>query len=143
MQVTSITDGIIIDHVPAGRALKALDFLGIDPRKTRLALIMNTDSRTLGTKDIVKIEGDVHIDLNILALIAPGSTVNVVRNGAIVSKTVPQLPQHVTNVIVCVNPRCVTTIERGIKQQFHLVSSTGDNTPAQYRCDYCDEEAKL
>ncbi|MFD0705011.1 aspartate carbamoyltransferase regulatory subunit [Alloscardovia venturai] len=143
MQVTSITDGIIIDHVPAGHALKALKLLGIDPRHTRLALIMNTDSHTLGTKDIVKIESEIEIDLNVLALVAPGATVNIVRNGSIVSKTTPQLPEHVTNVITCVNPRCVTTVERGLKQQFHMVRSHDDERGVQYRCDYCDEEAQL
>lgn len=143
MQVTSITDGIIIDHVPAGRALRALELLGIDPRHTRLALIMNTDSLTLGTKDIVKMEGDVEIDLDILALVAPGATVNVVRNGAIVSKSTPQLPEHVTNVISCVNPRCITTVERGIKQQFHRVHTADKGQTVHYRCDYCDEEAQL
>ncbi|OTA25481.1 aspartate carbamoyltransferase regulatory subunit [Alloscardovia macacae] len=143
MQVTSITDGIIIDHVPAGHALKVLDFLGIDPRKTRLALIMNAQSPTFGTKDIIKIESDVVVDLNILALVAPSATVNVVRAGEIISKEKPALPLHVTNVITCVNPRCVTSTERGIKQQFHLVRGHEDARGMQYRCDYCDEEAKL
>lgn len=143
MKVTSIHDGIIIDHVPAGHALKVLDFLGIDPRKTRLALIMNADSQTLGTKDIIKIESDIVIDVNILALIAPTATINIVHDGSIMSKEKPVLPLHVTNIITCVNPRCVTSTERGIKQQFHLVRGHEDALGMQYRCDYCDEEAKL
>ncbi|TCD54751.1 aspartate carbamoyltransferase regulatory subunit [Alloscardovia theropitheci] len=143
MQVTSITHGIIIDHVPAGRALKVLDFLGIDPRKTRLALIMNAESQSFGSKDIIKIEGDVVVDLNILALVAPSATVNIVRDSVIVSKEKPTLPLHVTNVIKCSNPRCVTSTERGIKQQFHLVRGHEDARGMQYRCDYCDEGAKL
>ena len=92
MEVTSIQNGIIIDHVPAGTALKVLEYLKIDPSKTKLALIMNADSHMYGTKDIIK----------------------------------------------CVNPRCVTTTEPAV-QMFHLVHSDRQ----EYRCDYCDEEAKF
>lgn len=141
MEVTSIAEGIIIDHVPAGTALKVLNYLNIDPATTKLALIMNTDSRQYGTKDIIKIEGDLDVDLDVLGLVARQATVDVVRGGRIVRKLTPTLPQHVTNVIGCVNPRCVTTIERGIDQRFHLVHTPDGG--AEYRCDYCDEEAKL
>ena len=110
MEVTSIQNGIIIDHVPAGTALKVLEYLKIDPSKTKLALIMNTDSHMYGTKDIIKI----------------------------VEKKKPTLPEHVVNIIKCVNPRCVTTTEPAV-QMFHLVHSDRQ----EYRCDYCDEEAKF
>ncbi|MBT1176441.1 MULTISPECIES: aspartate carbamoyltransferase regulatory subunit [Bifidobacterium] len=139
MEVTSISEGIIIDHVPAGTALKVLNYLNIDPATTRLALIMNATSHQYESKDIIKIEGDVDIDLDVLGLVARQATVDVVHGGRIVEKLSPTLPEHVTNVITCVNPRCVTTIERGIKQRFHLSNSER----VEYRCDYCDEEAKL
>lgn len=139
MEVTSIQDGIIIDHVPAGTALKVLQYLKIDPSKTRLALIMNTDSPSYGTKDIIKIENVEGIDLDVLGLVARQATVDIVRGGRIVEKVQPHLPEHVVNVITCVNPRCVTTTERGIDQMFHLAHSERQ----EYRCDYCDEEAKL
>ena len=122
MEVTSIQDGIIID-----------------PSKTRLALIMNTDSPRYGTKDIIKIENVEGIDLDVLGLVARQATVDIVRGGRIVEKVQPHLPEHVVNVITCVNPRCVTTTERGIDQMFHLAHSQRQ----EYRCDYCDEEAKL
>lgn len=139
MEVTSIQDGIIIDHVPAGTALKVLQYLKIDPSKTRLALIMNTTSRRYGSKDIIKIEDVEGIDLDVLGLVARQATVDIVRGGRIVDKKTPRLPEHVVNVITCVNPRCVTTTERGIDQMFHLAHSERQ----EYRCDYCDEEAKL
>lgn len=139
MEVTSIQDGIIIDHVPAGTALKVLQYLKIDPSKTRLALIMNTDSPRYGTKDIIKIENVEGIDLDVLGLVARQATVDIVRGGRIVEKVQPHLPEHVVNVITCVNPRCVTTTERGIDQMFHRAHSQRQ----EYRCDYCDEEAKL
>ena len=142
MEVTSIQNGIIIDHVPAGTALKVLEYLKIDPAKTKLALIMNTDSHMFGTKDIIKIESEEEaetIDLDVLGLVARTATVGIVRGGKIVEKKQPTLPEHVVNIIKCVNPRCVTTAEPGIKQMFHLVFSER----LEYRCDYCDEEAKL
>lgn len=142
MEVTSIQNGIIIDHVPAGTALKVLEYLKIDPAKTKLALIMNTDSHMFGTKDIIKIESEEEaetIDLDVLGLVARTATVGIVRGGKIVEKKQPTLPEHVVNIIKCVNPRCVTTTEPGIKQMFHLVHSER----LEYRCDYCDEEAKL
>ena len=127
MEVTSIQNGIIIDHVPAGTALKVLEYLKIDPSKTKLALIMNTDSHMYGTKDIIKIEDETEsIDLDVLGLVARTATVGIVRGG------------NVVNIIKCVNPRCVTTTEPAV-QMFHLVHSDRQ----EYRCDYCDEEAKF
>lgn len=139
MEVTSVQNGIIIDHVPAGTALKVLRYLHIDPAKTRLALIMNADSPTYGTKDIIKIEDALDVDLEVLGLVARQATVGFVRDGKIIEKRDPQLPEHIVDVITCKNPRCVTTTERGIKQMFHLAHSERQ----EYRCDYCDEEAKL
>ena len=125
MEVTSIQNGIIIDHVPAGTALKVLEYLKIDPSKTKLALI--------------KIEDETEsIDLDVLGLVARTATVGIVRGGKIVEKKKPTLPEHVVNIIKCVNPRCVTTTEPAV-QMFHLVHSDRQ----EYRCDYCDEEAKF
>ena len=139
MEVTSIQNGIIIDHVPAGTALKVLEYLKIDPSKTKLALIMHTDSYMYGTKDIIKIEDETEaVNLDVLGLVARTATVGVVRGGKIVEKKQPTLPEHVVNIIKCVNPRCVTTTEPAV-QMFHLVHSDR----AEYRCDYCDEEAKF
>ena len=139
MEVTSVRNGIIIDHVPAGTALTVLKYLKIDPARTKLALIMNTDSPTLGTKDIIKIEDSLDVDLDVLGLVARTANVCVVRDGVIVEKRSPRLPEHIVDVIACRNPRCVTTVERGIPQRFHLTHSERQ----EYRCDYCDEEAKL
>ncbi|MCI1832903.1 MAG: aspartate carbamoyltransferase regulatory subunit [Bifidobacterium sp.] len=139
MEVTSITNGIIIDHVPAGTALTVLEYLSIDPATTRLALIMNASSRRYGSKDIIKIEDAESVDLDVLGFVARQATVDIVRGGRITRKMTPNLPEHIVNVITCVNPRCVTTTERGIRQRFHLVHSGRQ----EYRCDYCDEEAKL
>ena len=127
--------------MPAGTALKVLEYLKIDPAKTKLALIMNTDSHMFGTKDIINIESEEEaetIDLDVLGLVARTATVGIVRGGKIVEKKQPTLPEHVVNIIKCVNPRCVTTTEPAV-QMFHLVHSDRQ----EYRCDYCDEEAKF
>ena len=119
MEVTSISEGLILDHIPAGTAFKVLRYLHIDEKTARLALIMNASSVRYGTKDIIKIEGRSEIDLNVLALVAKDATVNIVHNGAIAEKLQPSLPDRVRNVIVCRNPRCITTDERGLDQMFH------------------------
>lgn len=137
MKVTSIVDGVIIDHVQAGTALKVLNYLHVDPARTRLALIMNTDSHKYGRKDIIKIEQTEDLDLTPLGFIAPQSTVNQVRHGHIVRKGKPDRPEHLINIITCRNPRCVTSVEGAVDQRFHLDDS------GSYRCDYCDERAEL
>ena len=139
MEVTSIQDGIIIDHVPAGTALKVLEYLRIDPATTKLALIMNTTSRRYGSKDIIKIEDAQDVDLDVLGLVARQATVDIIHGGQIVNKQTPTLPERVVNVITCVIPRCVTTTEPGIDQVFYL-DHTDDE---EDRCRYCDEEAKF
>lgn len=139
MEVTSISEGIIIDHVPAGTALKVLNYLRIDPTTASIALIMNTTSNRYGSKDIIKIQNAPDVDLDVLGLIAPNATVDIVKDSKIVAKKRPRLPQKVTNVLSCVNPRCVTSTEHGIDQIFRLTNAeTGE-----YRCLYCDEAAEL
>ncbi|WEV52299.1 aspartate carbamoyltransferase regulatory subunit [Bifidobacterium sp. ESL0798] len=138
MEVTSITNGIIIDHVDAGTALTVLHYLKIDPTTTKLALIMNATSHALGAKDIIKLEDVEGLNLDALGFIAPHATVNIVRGGRIVDKAKPELPEHLVGVISCKNPRCVTTAETGLEQRFHLANAER----REYRCDYCDEEAQ-
>lgn len=137
MEVTSIRDGVIIDHLPAGSALRVLDYLHVDVQCVRVALIMNATSARFGRKDIIKIEGAQVPDMTVLGVVAPCATVNTVRDGRIAAKTSPEPPGRVEGVIRCVNPRCVTTVERGIEQVFYL------SVAGAYRCEYCDEEATL
>lgn len=94
MEVTSIQDGIIIDHIPAGRALSVIHFLGLDPTRTRMALIMNTRSERYGSKDIIKIEQEATFQLDILGFVAPQASINIVKAGKIVSKRTPGRPFH-------------------------------------------------
>ena len=139
MIIDSIQNGIVIDHITAGKAMELYNILGLDKLDCTVAILKNVTSGKLGRKDIIKIEDEENVDLDVLGLVARQATVGIVRGGKIVRKLKPTLPEHVVNIITCVNPRCVTTTERGIDQMFHLVHSQRQ----EYRCDYCDEEAKF
>ena len=139
MEVNSIESGIVIDHIRAGYGLKVLEYLNIDVMKNMIALIMNADSKKHGRKDIIKIEGVIDVDLTALGLIDHKATVNVIEKGVIVRKINLSLPEKVTNVIKCKNPRCVTSIEPAIPHIFHLV----DEELEEYSCEYCDEIVKV
>ena len=139
MIIDSIQNGIVIDHITAGKAMELYNILGLDKLDCTVAILKNVTSGKLGRKDIIKIEDETEsIDLDVLGLVARTATVGIVRGGKIVEKKKPTLPEHVVNIIKCVNPRCVTTTEPAV-QMFHLVHSDRQ----EYRCDYCDEEAKF
>ncbi|MEG1972829.1 MAG: aspartate carbamoyltransferase regulatory subunit, partial [Oscillospiraceae bacterium] len=103
--------------------------------KHTVAFLMNATSKANGHKDVIKIDAVNDVDLNVLGLIDPNCTVNIIKNGKIVEKIRPEMPKVVKNVIKCKNPRCVTSVESGAPQIFHLINeATGE-----YRCEYCDE----
>ncbi|WP_312091990.1 aspartate carbamoyltransferase regulatory subunit [Aminipila sp.] len=135
MLVNSIEKGIVIDHITAGLGAKILEYLDIDLSNNTVAFIMNACSKKHGKKDIVKIQNVIDVDLAVLGLIEPNATVNVIENGEIVRKISLQMPETVTNVIRCKNPRCVTSVEVNAPHIFHLIDA--DNR--EYRCEYCDE----
>jgi len=137
MIVRPIREGTVIDHIPAGRALTVLKILGITGSEGyRVAIVMNVESRKLGRKDIVKIEGRrlKREELDRIALIAPSATVNIVENYRVVKKMKVSLPQHLQNIIRCTNPTCITRQPREpIVPRFNLVS----RRPLIYQCLYC------
>jgi aspartate carbamoyltransferase regulatory subunit len=135
MIVDSINNGIVIDHLTAGKGLKVLSLLDINLKENTVALIMNASSKKYGRKDLVKIENKMDVDLTALGLIDPQATVAYILNGKIKEKVNLTLPKRVVNVVKCKNPRCVTTVEPGIPHLFSLV----DQELGEYRCEYCDE----
>ena len=135
MIVNSIERGIVIDHITAGTGNRILDYLKIDTKKNTVAFIMNATSKKHGRKDLIKIENVTDVDLTVLGLLDPNATVNIIENGKIVKKINLALPQTVTNVIKCKNPRCVTSVERNAPHIFHLMNAH----TREYRCEYCDE----
>jgi aspartate carbamoyltransferase regulatory subunit len=135
LTITSIKNGIVIDHIRAGLGIRMFYQLGLDKADYSVALIMNAASTRLGRKDIIKIENNVDFDVTMLALIDPNVTINVIEDEHIVHKVKPELPDRVEDIIKCKNPRCITSVEKYVPQVFTLVN----RELGQYRCQYCDE----
>jgi len=139
MNIDSIQNGIVLDHIQAGRAMQIYTALGLDDLDSTIALIKNVKSRKMGTKDLIKIAEILELDrLDALGFIDPNITISVIENGALVEKRKLRLPQTLTNVIRCKNPRCITTIEQDVDQIFILASEH----PPLYRCTYCEAAFK-
>ena len=132
MEVKSIANGIVIDHVRAGFGMKVLEYLNIDTGRDTVALLMNVTSQKYGRKDLIKLENIESVDVNVLGLVDNNATVIYIKDGEIADKVKLEFPPKVTNVIKCKNPRCVTSVE-AVPHIFHLADSTG-----RYRCEYCD-----
>ena len=135
MNIDSIKNGIVIDHITPGKAMQLYHMLGIDKLECCVAVIQNVGSAKMGKKDIIKIDSSIDIDLDVIGYVSPNATINIIENGQIVSKTHIDLPRRLTNIIYCKNPRCITTTEQEIEHIF-VLSEKGD-----YRCLYCDTGA--
>ena len=138
MIVNPIHNGIVLDHITAGKAMQIYQILGLDKLDCTVAIIKNADSQKMGKKDILKICELIDIDLDVLGYIDPGITVNVIKDGEKVSRLHLELPEKVTNVIRCRNPRCITSVEQELPHTFKLT----DRESGTYRCIYCETKAK-
>ena len=138
MNIDSITDGFVIDHIIAGRGMRIYDLLGLDNLDCSVAIIKNVNSHKRIKKDIIKIDAEIDLDLDVIGYVDPGATINIIRNGVLVEKKVLELPETLTNVIKCKNPRCITTTEQEINHIFKLT----DKDKGIYRCLYCETQAK-
>lgn len=139
LEITSIKNGIVLDHIQAGVGVKIFNYLGLDTNDYSVALIINVDSKKLGKKDIIKIENCDELNYTVLALLSPTVTICEVRDEKIVNKVKPTLPRKVQNIIKCKNPSCITSTEEYVPHSFILV----DEENGRYRCEYCDEITKL
>ena len=138
MNIDAIQNGIVIDHITAGRGMRIYELLGLDALDVSVALIKNAVShRTGGKKDIIKIDSSMHINFDVLGFVDPGVTVNIIRNGELREKRRIDMPLRLTNVIKCKNPRCITSTERAIDHVFKLT----DRKNKIYRCIYCETKA--
>ena len=138
MNIDSITNGYVIDHITAGRGMKLYDLLGLDNQDCSIAIIKNVSSKKMGKKDIIKIDADIAIDIDVIGYVDPGITVNIIRNCELVEKKIIELPATLTNVIKCKNPRCITSTEQELDHVFKLT----DKENGVYRCIYCETQAK-
>lgn len=134
INVAEIKNGLVIDHIHAGTGWKVFKWLGLDNVKFSCVLIINAVSHKTGTKDIIKIDNIINIDYSVLGFIDSNITVSVIQDSKVVRKIKMELPEKVENVIQCKNPRCITTTEHYVPQQFRLM----DKEKKQYRCIYCD-----
>lgn len=139
LEITSIKNGIVIDHIEVGKGVKIFNYLELDRNYNSVALIINVDSGKLGKKDIIKIENCEKLDYMVLGLLSPTITICEVKNEIIVNKVKPILPKRVENVIRCNNPSCITGIEDYVPHSFILV----DMENGRYRCEYCDTIRRL
>ena len=138
MTVDEIKNGIVIDHITAGKGMKIYNLLGLDNLECSIALIKNAPSRKMGKKDIIKIDADINLDTDIIGYVDPDITVNIIKNGINVEKKSIALPEKLTNVLKCKNPRCITGTEQELPQVFTLA----DREERVYRCLYCETKAK-
>ena len=135
LNIEKIRNGIVIDHIKAGQGIHIFNWLGLDKAPYTVAFVVNASSRHMGRKDIIKIDNTITINFNILGLIDPHITVNIIEDEKITEKIKLRLPEKVENVILCKNPRCITSTEKYIPHIFHL-ENAAERT---YRCEYCDE----
>ena len=132
LNIGGLNEGVVIDHIKAGGAMEIYNYLGLEKLDCSVAIIKNARSNKMGKKDIIKIEGPITVNLDILGVLDSSITINVIRDNEIVEKRTLALPEMVTNVIKCKNPRCITSIEQELPHRFKLT----DKENRVYRCLY-------
>ena len=137
MNIDSISNGIVIDHITAGRGMELYELLGLGKLDCSVAIIKNAHSEKLGKKDIIKIDSEIPVNLDVIGYVDPGVSINIIRDGKLVEKKRIGMPELLTAVIFCKNPRCITSTEQELKHVFRLT----DRANKVYRCIYCETKA--
>ena len=138
MNIDSIRNGVVIDHITAGKGMLLYSLLGLDALDVSVAIIKNVVSEKMGKKDIIKIDADIPVDFQVIGYVDPGATLNLIRDGELVEKRAVEMPDTLTDVIFCRNPRCITSTEQELRHVFRLT----DREKRVYRCIYCETAAK-
>ena len=138
MNVDSIQNGVVIDHIRAGSGMRLYELLNLDNLDVSVALIKNVVSRKMGKKDIIKIDGLISVDFDVIGFVDPEATVNLIREGELVEKRNIPMPETLRGVVKCKNPRCITSTEQELPHIFRLT----DRENKVYRCIYCETKAK-
>ena len=138
MNIDSIKNGIVIDHIHAGVAMELYRLLNLDKLDCTVAIIKNAPSELMGRKDIIKIDSMTDIDLTVIGYVDPGATINVIKEGRLFEKRKLTMPEKIVNVLRCKNPRCITSVEPDLPQIFRLTSPETHT----YRCIYCETKAE-
>ena len=137
MNVDSIRDGIVIDHITAGCGRKLYNLLGLENMDVPVAMLTNVSSAKLGRKDIIKVDADIPVNFDVIGYVDPSATVNVIREGKLAEKKRISVPEKLVNVIRCKNPRCISMTEQELPQVFLLK----DREKKEYRCAWCETKA--
>ena len=137
MNIDSIQNGIVIDHISAGKGMRLYELLGLDKLDASVAIIKNVHSDKMGKKDIIKIDADIPVDVDVIGFVDPGATVNIIKDEKLVEKRNIEMPNRLVNVIKCKNPRCITSTEQELDHIFKLT----DRQNKVYRCLYCETKA--
>lgn len=137
MNIDSIVNGVVIDHITAGCGMKLFELLQLDSLDASVAIIKNVASKKMGKKDIIKIDADITLNFDVIGFVDPDATVNIIRNGALAQKRSIGVPTLLKNVIHCKNPRCITSCEQELDHVFKLT----DLEKKVYRCIYCETKA--
>ena len=138
MKIDSIKNGIVIDHITAGKAMTIYKLLKLDRLDCSVAIIKNVPSGKLGKKDIIKVADEIDINVDVIGYVDPNATINIIHDEKLVEKKRIDLPETLVNVIRCKNPRCISTTEQELAQVFHLT----DREKRVYRCRYCEAKAE-
>ena len=138
MNIDSIQNGIVIDHITAGRGMRLYELLHLDELDCSVAIIKNVTSNKMGKKDIIKIDSAADINMDVIGFVDPQATVNIIKDSVRAEKKCIEMPRELTNVIRCMNPRCITTTEQELPHVFRLT----DRENKIYRCIYCETKAE-
>ncbi len=138
MNIDSIKNGIVIDHIEAGKGMEIYNLLKLDTLGCSVAIIKNASSNKMGKKDIIKIDAKIDLDMDILGFVSPSATVDIIRDGVLVEKKKMTLPEKLVNVIYCKNPRCISSTEQELPHIFNLTNKE----EREYRCIYCETKGK-
>ena len=134
MNIDSIRNGIVIDHIQAKKGMEIYDALNLSELDCSVAIITNARSKKMGRKDIIKIDKNIDLDLDILGYIDPNITINIIKDDLRIEKYHVKLPKEITDIVKCKNPCCITSTENELKQVFILT----DEEKRAYRCKYCE-----
>ena len=138
LNIGGLTEGVVLDHIKAGGSMAIYNYLHLEDLDCSVAIIKNAKSNKMGKKDIIKIEGKNTLDLDMIAVLDPTITINIIEDGKIVEKRALRLPDTVTRIIRCRNPRCITSVEHQLPHTFRLA----DPDKGIYRCIYCEQAFK-
>ena len=138
MKIDSIKNGYVLDHIKAGNSMRIYNYLNLEQLECSVAILKNVTSGKLGRKDIIKIDREMELDWDLIGYVDPSITVNSIRDGQLVEKRTLKLPERIRGVLRCKNPRCITSVEQELPQEFVLT----DREKRVYRCIYCETQAE-